>query len=87
MAAVPPVIAFDLRYALFGERQDELGAGTYLLELERDGALVEIHRFMDRQPVPGQPLTLNGETWIVEHVGASPSLDFRAVIHARWHAG
>jgi hypothetical protein len=86
-AGVPEAIAFNLRYRLFGEWQDDPGAGEYLVELEREGARLETHLQRDLAPVAGEPLVLLGETWIVDRVTKSPMSEYRAIVYAHWHPG
>ena len=80
-----PEAVMTLRYALFGEWQDALPGGLYhfLLDLgnmERD-AILEL----ERAPVHGQAMTIEGKTYIVRRVTAAPGSEYVAVVTAELH--
>jgi hypothetical protein len=86
-ANVPEHVRSDLRYALFGDWQDEV-RGTYLFELERDGAIAEVPVPRDRAPVRGQQVRLIGETWIIRSIAPlAAGTEYVATVRALWHPG
>ena len=86
MAVVPEVVAFDLRYALYGDWQDEV-RGMYLFQLNRDGTVQEVPVERQRAVAVGQQVEVNGETWVV--TAAAPLLagPYVASVRAEWHPG
>ena len=86
-AEVPDVVRSDLRYALFGEWQDEL-KGRFLFQLQRDDAIMEVPMDLDRTPARGQAMSIRGETWLVDAVAPLGVGDeFVATVRAHWHPG
>jgi hypothetical protein len=84
---VPDRIRSDLRYALFGDWQDEL-RGNFLFELERAGAITEVPRRLDRAPVRGQQMQINEQTWIIRSIAPfGVGSEYVASVRAYWHPG
>jgi hypothetical protein len=75
-----------LRYALFGEWQDELPAGLYHFVLDLGNAERDEIRDLERAPVPGQPVTFGGRTFIVDKIVPAPGSEFVALVLAHLHA-
>lgn len=84
-AAIPEPI-MTLRYALFGEWQDET-PGSYLLVLEDPTGVRDVPRDFDRPPVPGQALEIDGKTYVLGSAIPSPGTPYLAVVRAIPHAG
>jgi hypothetical protein len=81
-----PESMMTLRYALFGEWQDEK-RGRYLLVLEDATGHRDVPREFDREPAPGQALDVDGRTYVLRNVIPSPGTDYVAVVRAMPHAG
>ncbi len=89
VADVPDSVQ-NIRYGVFGERQDhskKFPPGAYLMLWSQDGAELESVQKLDGAPVPGQPFPFEGRTVIVETVTPAPGTEYVAVIRARHHPG
>jgi hypothetical protein len=84
---VPDRVRSDLRYALHGDWEDEI-RGSFLFELERDGAITEVPRQLDRAPVRGQHMQINEQTWIIRSIAPfGAGSEYVASVRADWHPG
>lgn len=85
-----PVPVQNIRYGVFGEREDRARTfppGLYHVAIELGDADTDAVEHRETAPVPGEAITVGGRTVVVKTVTPTPGSEYVATIVAVHHPG